>query len=179
MRIDLRVGISISSCGGFRVRHPIMFSPYSLPRNVLSLRFLRAHTHRPLELASKNARHVTGWRPYSSFPDIPGHGAGRDRAAVGVRFIFLFPSFICTNVVSRIQVFTPKAAALFVASGIGLYFYFRYEKEQLLLQRRMSLCSSLLLLLLIIGYITRRKRARSQNNRPSTRRRPVHPHDAS
>ena len=96
MRIDLRVGISISSfvdlwrLSSTRVRHSIMFSPYSLPRNVLSLRFLRAQTHRPLELASKNARRVTGWRPYSSFPDIPGHGAGRDRAAVGVHFIFLF-----------------------------------------------------------------------------------------
>ncbi|KAI0655237.1 SCO1 protein, partial [Cubamyces menziesii] len=40
----------------------------------------------------------------------------RDRAAIGV--------------------FTPKAAALFVLTGIGLYFYFRNEKEKLLEQRR-------------------------------------------
>lgn len=36
----------------------------------------------------------------------------------------------------KIQVFTPKAAALFVATGIGLFFYFRYEKAKLLEQRR-------------------------------------------
>lgn len=41
---------------------------------------------------------------------------GKDRAAVGV--------------------FTPKAAALFVVSGVGLYFYFRYEKQKLLEQRQ-------------------------------------------
>ena len=52
-------------------------------------------------------------------------------------FHISLPYFICINVTVH-QVFTPKAAALFVASGIGLYFYFRYEKEQLLLQRRMS-----------------------------------------
>lgn len=46
---------------------------------------------------------------------MPSQG-GKDRAAVGV--------------------FTPKAAALFVAAGVGLFFYFRYEKQQLLEQRR-------------------------------------------
>ena len=35
-----------------------------------------------------------------------------------------------------IQVFTPTAAALFVATGVGLFFYFRNEKEKLLEQRR-------------------------------------------
>lgn len=31
--------------------------------------------------------------------------------------------------------FTPKSAALFVAAGVGLFFYFRYEKAKLLEQR--------------------------------------------
>ncbi|KAF7984917.1 hypothetical protein HWV62_10941 [Athelia sp. TMB] len=52
-------------------------------------------------------------RGYTSFPSNSG---GKDRAAIGV--------------------FTPKAAALFVAAGIGLFFYFRHEKEQLLEKRR-------------------------------------------
>ncbi|KAG5633871.1 hypothetical protein H0H81_004654 [Sphagnurus paluster] len=33
------------------------------------------------------------------------------------------------------QVFTPKSAALFVAAGLGLFFYFRYEKAKLLERR--------------------------------------------
>lgn len=45
--------------------------------------------------------------------------SGRDKAAVGV--------------------FTPKAAALFVATGIGLFFYFRYEKQKLIEQRQKEL----------------------------------------
>jgi protein SCO1/2 len=32
----------------------------------------------------------------------------------------------------RNQVFTPTAAALFVATGAGLFFYFKSEKEKLL-----------------------------------------------
>ncbi|KAG6918210.1 hypothetical protein DXG01_015803 [Tephrocybe rancida] len=35
----------------------------------------------------------------------------------------------------NVGVFTPKAAALFVATGVGLFFYFRYEKAQLLARR--------------------------------------------
>lgn len=59
---------------------------------------------------------------------------GKDRAAVGVSF----------NPLARIrrpddeQVFTPKAAALFVATGVGLFFYFKYEKQKLVEQRRGS-----------------------------------------
>jgi len=34
-----------------------------------------------------------------------------------------------------IKVFTPKAAAIFLAAGLGLFFYFRYEKAKLLEQR--------------------------------------------
>ncbi|KAG6833591.1 hypothetical protein H0H87_004218 [Tephrocybe sp. NHM501043] len=36
---------------------------------------------------------------------------------------------------SNVGVFTPASAALFVATGVGLFFYFRYEKEQLLVRR--------------------------------------------
>jgi len=37
------------------------------------------------------------------------------------------------------QVFTPKAAGLFLLAGTGLYFYFRWEKQRLQEQRRESL----------------------------------------
>jgi len=50
------------------------------------------------------------------YSSLPSSQSGRDRAAVGV--------------------FTPKAAALFVAAGVGLYFYFHYEKQKLLEQRQ-------------------------------------------
>jgi protein SCO1 len=36
-------------------------------------------------------------------------------------------------------VFTPQAAALFVATGAGLFWYFRQEKQKLAEQRRMCL----------------------------------------
>ncbi|KAF8883400.1 h-sco1 [Infundibulicybe gibba] len=36
---------------------------------------------------------------------------------------------------NNVGVFTPTSAALFVAAGLGLFFYFRYEKAQLLEQR--------------------------------------------
>ncbi|KAH7888199.1 SCO1/SenC-domain-containing protein [Phlebopus sp. FC_14] len=49
-------------------------------------------------------------RPYSSFRQSTPTGS-RDRAAVGV--------------------FTPKAAAVFVATGVGLFYYFQYEKRKL------------------------------------------------
>ncbi|KAH7930339.1 SCO1 protein [Leucogyrophana mollusca] len=48
----------------------------------------------------------------------PNTGA-RDRAAVGV--------------------FTPRAAALFVVTGIGLFYYFQHEKQKLLEQRQKEL----------------------------------------
>lgn len=35
-----------------------------------------------------------------------------------------------------LQVFTPLAAALFMATGACLFYYFRYEKQQLAEQRR-------------------------------------------
>ncbi|KAF7790779.1 hypothetical protein EIP86_001736 [Pleurotus ostreatoroseus] len=62
-----------------------------------------------------------GIRGISSTPrrqtQLPDNG--KDRAAVGV--------------------FTPKAAALFVATGVGLFFYFRYEKQKLIEQRQKEL----------------------------------------
>ncbi|PSR72866.1 hypothetical protein PHLCEN_2v11233 [Hermanssonia centrifuga] len=36
-------------------------------------------------------------------------------------------------------VFTPKAAALFTATGVGLFFYFRYEKQKLIEERQKEL----------------------------------------
>jgi hypothetical protein len=67
---------------------------------------------------------------------MPSQG-GKDRAAVGVRIPLVFFVYTYQRFHADIQVFTPKAAALFVAAGVGLFFYFRYEKQQLLEQRRM------------------------------------------
>ncbi|KAH6896382.1 h-sco1 [Coprinopsis sp. MPI-PUGE-AT-0042] len=36
---------------------------------------------------------------------------------------------------NNMGVFTPKSAAVFIAAGVGLFFYFRYEKERLLEER--------------------------------------------
>ena len=47
--------------------------------------------------------------------------------------------------VLALKVFTPKAAAVFVATGVALFFYFRNEKEKLLEQRRASPSVHLLL----------------------------------
>lgn len=63
-------------------------------------------------------------------------GGGRDRAAVGVRFSVLYCKMdVSLHLVP--QVFTPKAAALFITTGVGLFLYFRYEKEKLIEQKRM------------------------------------------
>ena len=53
--------------------------------------------------------------------------------------MFEMPPFRYSNI---LQVFTPKAAALFVATGVGLFFYFRYEKQQLAEKRRACLSFS-------------------------------------
>jgi protein SCO1/2 len=45
------------------------------------------------------------------------------------------------------QVFTPKAAALFTIAGAGLYLYFRSEKQRLQEQKRESVSS------LSFGYV--------------------------
>ncbi|KAH9916778.1 SCO1/SenC-domain-containing protein [Fomitopsis serialis] len=82
-----------------------------------------------LELKPPCARHY-------SQPTQQTSSGERDRSAVGV--------------------FTPKAAALFVATGVGLYLYFRYEKQS---------CRS------------KTERARRQAGRTAARRRSLHPHD--
>jgi len=46
-----------------------------------------------------------------------------------VRFPELLYSF------SLLQVFTPASAALFITAGVGLFFYFRYEKQRLIEER--------------------------------------------
>ncbi|KLO09913.1 h-sco1 [Schizopora paradoxa] len=56
---------------------------------------------------------------YSSSVQQQTPRGSRDRAAVGV--------------------FTPKAAAVFVATGVGLYLYFRYEKEKIQEAKRKEL----------------------------------------
>jgi len=96
-----------------------MFSASRQCRNLFTLHSLRLQ--RPHNLSStpkcpqltlrRNAS--TPKRLYTSLPQNQG---GKDRAAVGV--------------------FTPKAAALFVVAGVGLFFYFRYEKQKLLEQRQ-------------------------------------------
>lgn len=58
--------------------------------------------------------------------------------------------------VLALKVFTPKAAAVFVATGVALFFYFRNEKEKLLEQRRAS--PSLLLHALQSEFKIRRAR---------------------
>ncbi|KZP05333.1 SCO1 protein [Athelia psychrophila] len=78
--------------------------------NLASRHLSRPATNAPRPSAGNKG---TAWRGYTSFPS---NSSGKDRAAVGV--------------------FTPKAAALFIGAGVGLYFYFRYEKEQLLEKRR-------------------------------------------
>lgn len=75
-----------------------------------------------LRASSGSILHRTKWprtcpRSYST-KQSTSSGA-RDRATVGV--------------------FTPKAAALFVTTGLGLFFYFRYEKDRLLEQRQKEL----------------------------------------
>lgn len=57
-------------------------------------------------------------RPYSEIRRNSPTGA-QDRATVGV--------------------FAPKAAVLFVATGIGLYYYFQHEKQKLLEQKQKQL----------------------------------------
>ncbi|KAI0915435.1 hypothetical protein AcV5_003657 [Taiwanofungus camphoratus] len=72
---------------------------------------------RPLQSSPK--RNIGRRRNYSDQPSQQTPAGARDRSAVGV--------------------FTPKAAALFVVTGVGLVFYFRYEKQKLLEQRQKEL----------------------------------------
>jgi hypothetical protein len=60
----------------------------------------------------------------------------RDRAAVGVSTI-KFYRFVGVKYRNS-QVFTPTAAALFIATGAGLFWYFKNEKEKLQQKKRSS-----------------------------------------
>ncbi|KAH8105412.1 SCO1 protein [Cristinia sonorae] len=84
-----------------------------------------------LRAVTKPRRVLTQWRvaprsiprsqtrPYSVTPSSHENSKTRDRAAVGV--------------------FTPTAAAIFIATGAALFAYFKYEKERLQEQRRQEL----------------------------------------
>ena len=156
--------------------HLIMFPPTCLSRNVLSLHSLRVQTHRHLELVSKNAPHVTRCRPYSSSPEVPGQGAGRDRAAVGVCFIFLF--YVSFVLMSR-SIRSSHQKLLHCSLHPALACISTSATRKSNCSCNVVCLLPLFLILLIIDYTTRRKRARSQNNRPSTRRRPIYAYDTS
>ncbi|KAH9007218.1 SCO1 protein [Lactarius hatsudake] len=83
----------------------------SVLRATSSTRASRALHHIKHSNARRCATSVGGQRRYSTHPD-----SSKDRSAVGV--------------------FTPKAAALFVLAGSGLFFYFRWEKQRLQEQKQ-------------------------------------------
>ncbi|KAH9054153.1 SCO1 protein [Lactarius vividus] len=83
----------------------------SVLRATSSTRASRALHHIKHSNARRCATFVGGQRRYSTHPD-----SSKDRSAVGV--------------------FTPKAAALFVLAGSGLFFYFRWEKQRLQEQKQ-------------------------------------------
>ncbi|KZT63713.1 SCO1 protein [Daedalea quercina L-15889] len=83
-----------------------------------SVRSLRAVALRPRPSGQCHGLKLLYARHYSS-PSQQTSSGERDRSAVGV--------------------FTPKAAALFVATGVGLFFYFRYEKQKLQEQKQKEL----------------------------------------
>ena len=61
----------------------------------------------------------------------------RDKTAVGVSPpCRLEESGFCNN---RFQVFSPTAAAIFIATGAGLFYYFNSEKESLKKQKGCAL----------------------------------------
>ncbi|KAI0751695.1 SCO1/SenC-domain-containing protein [Daedaleopsis nitida] len=88
----------------------ILEARHAIPRSRVALRSI------PTRLSSRGIAR----RTYSTDPNLnPSHqtsSGSRDKATVGV--------------------FTPTAAALFVVTGVGLFFYFRNEKEKLQEQRR-------------------------------------------
>ena len=69
-------------------------------------------------------QHTRCSRAYSSIPS----SGDRDKTAVGVSSSHLKQSEIYNN---WFQVFSPTAAAVFIATGAGLFYYFNSEKESL------------------------------------------------
>ena len=58
--------------------------------------------------------------------------AGRERASPELSLVVTNPRFHPKNK----QVFTPQAAILFIATGVGLYYYFQNEKEKMQEKKR-------------------------------------------
>lgn len=63
-------------------------------------------------------------------PDNSSRRSGQVRYR-GVYRTRLLQQAKATNLDVLLQVFTPAAAALFVATGVGLFYYFQYEKQKL------------------------------------------------
>jgi len=69
-------------------------------------------------------QHTRGSRAYSSIPS----SSDRDKTAVGVSSPHSKQPEVYDSV---LQVFSPTAAAIFIATGAGLFYYFNSEKESL------------------------------------------------
>ncbi|KAL4063272.1 SCO1/SenC-domain-containing protein [Scleroderma yunnanense] len=91
-----------------------------MSKAILSIRWSRLCTGKRLHfITSPSAsRASTHKRLYSDIRQNTPTGA-QDKATIGV--------------------FTPKAAALFVVTGVGLYYYFHHEKQKLLQEKQKSL----------------------------------------
>ncbi|KAG2069782.1 h-sco1 [Suillus decipiens] len=75
---------------------------------------------------------------------LPGRSVQSQRQIIYVRpNRTIIPGRRCFTSGARdgatVGVFTPQAAALFVVTGVGLFYYFRYEKQKLLEQRQKEL----------------------------------------
>ena len=80
-------------------------------RRTQSLNAIRTFRAQQRTLDSRFLRPLSNRRQYSNFPNQQTQSGARDKTAVGV--------------------FTPKAAAVFVLTGVALYFYFDHEKQKL------------------------------------------------
>lgn len=64
-------------------------------------------------------------RRYATAPPEPSLERAKDKTAVGVRL-----SLVSKAIANSIKVFDWRAAVFFVATGIGLYYYFEHEKAK-------------------------------------------------
>lgn len=110
-------------------------SKATMSKAIFSTRWSRLCTSRRLHSLPSVSWVSTHRRLYSDVRQNPPTGA-QDRATVGVSKRPWSKCSIVTHFVS--QVFTPKAAVLFVATGVGLYYYFQHEKQKLLEEKRNS-----------------------------------------